>query len=212
VQLKTCLYTGVGLLFTGVVAAITVAAFHTTSSRSMFLGIVNDVVTVAMYAAPLEIMWLVVKTQSVKYMPFYLSLLSLANGAAWTGESQEQCTPLQWCSLFHYSGVHCSTTVVFTVPLQWCSLFHYSGVHCSTTVVFTVPLSGLHCSTSAPVSPTCRSTATTVVFTVPWGLTRPGCLDGWLGASLPLYSQSSWCASCSSQALQLAIPGAAFSL
>jgi len=30
-QLRTCLYTGVGLLFTGLVVAVTVAAFHAAS-------------------------------------------------------------------------------------------------------------------------------------------------------------------------------------
>lgn len=83
-RVQTSIYTGVVLLFFGAVAAITLAVFDTYDSRSLFVGIVADVASVAMYAAPLEIMWLVIRTKSVKYMPFYLSLLAFANGSAWT--------------------------------------------------------------------------------------------------------------------------------
>lgn len=36
-----------------------------------------------MYAAPLTVMKLVIKTKSVKYMPFFLSLANFMNGVVW---------------------------------------------------------------------------------------------------------------------------------
>ncbi|XP_024315840.1 bidirectional sugar transporter SWEET6a-like [Brachypodium distachyon] len=38
----------------------------------------------AMYASPLTIMVRVIKTKSVEYMPFFLSLVSFLNGVCWT--------------------------------------------------------------------------------------------------------------------------------
>uniref|UniRef100_A0A6N2M7L4 Bidirectional sugar transporter SWEET n=2 Tax=Salix TaxID=40685 RepID=A0A6N2M7L4_SALVM len=37
-----------------------------------------------MYAAPLSVMKMVITTKSVEYMPFFISLASLANGVAWS--------------------------------------------------------------------------------------------------------------------------------
>ncbi|XVE64650.1 hypothetical protein DITRI_Ditri07aG0117600 [Diplodiscus trichospermus] len=57
---------------------------HTTKRRSMVVGIIAILFNIMMYAAPLSVMKLVITTKSVEYMPFFLSLASLANGVAWT--------------------------------------------------------------------------------------------------------------------------------
>ncbi|GKV36448.1 hypothetical protein SLEP1_g44580 [Rubroshorea leprosula] len=49
----------------------------------MFVGILCIIFSVAMYASPLTVMTLVIKTKSVKYMPFSLSLANLLNGIIW---------------------------------------------------------------------------------------------------------------------------------
>ncbi|PNX92245.1 bidirectional sugar transporter sweet6b-like protein [Trifolium pratense] len=59
-------------------------ALHGTKKRSLIVGVLCDVFNVMMYAAPLTIMAKVIKTKSVKYMPFWLSLANFLNGLAWT--------------------------------------------------------------------------------------------------------------------------------
>ncbi|GAY35885.1 hypothetical protein CUMW_278890 [Citrus unshiu] len=79
---------GLGLLaeviFVGVIAIITFLAFHTHTSRSMFVGILCDIFNIIMYASPLTIWHKVITTKSVEYMPFFLSLANFANGCIWT--------------------------------------------------------------------------------------------------------------------------------
>ncbi|XP_021820046.1 bidirectional sugar transporter SWEET4-like [Prunus avium] len=48
------------------------------------VGIVCDIFNIIMYGSPLTIMAKVIKTKSVKYMPFYLSLTNFLNGCCWT--------------------------------------------------------------------------------------------------------------------------------
>ncbi|KAK9117100.1 hypothetical protein Sjap_016047 [Stephania japonica] len=66
-----------------IIAATALLAFHTYTSRSMVVGIVCVIFGVCMYASPLTIVRLVIKTRSVKYMPFFLSLASFLNGIIW---------------------------------------------------------------------------------------------------------------------------------
>ncbi|KAK9179096.1 hypothetical protein WN943_028293 [Citrus x changshan-huyou] len=79
---------GLGILaeviFVGVIAIITFLAFHTHTSRSMFVGILCDIFNIIMYASPLTIWHKVITTKSVEYMPFFLSLANFANGCIWT--------------------------------------------------------------------------------------------------------------------------------
>ncbi|KAK4406699.1 Bidirectional sugar transporter SWEET16 [Sesamum angolense] len=70
------------LLFLGVVIATTLAAFH-GSARRTFIGVLCATFTIAMYAAPLSAVRAVIRTKSVKYMPFLLSFSLLVNAAAW---------------------------------------------------------------------------------------------------------------------------------
>ncbi|BAU01047.1 hypothetical protein VIGAN_11020100 [Vigna angularis var. angularis] len=57
---------------------------HGTTRRSLIVGIICDVFNVMMYVSPLTIMAKVIKTKSVKYMPFWLSLANFLNGVCWT--------------------------------------------------------------------------------------------------------------------------------
>ncbi|XP_034207302.1 bidirectional sugar transporter SWEET5-like [Prunus dulcis] len=74
----------VEVVFFAVVVFITLHFFHDTKGRSMIIGILSIVFNIIMYNSPLTVMKMVIKTKSVKYMPFYLSLANLCNGIVWT--------------------------------------------------------------------------------------------------------------------------------
>ncbi|KAK8530736.1 hypothetical protein V6N13_030680 [Hibiscus sabdariffa] len=71
------------LIFMAAVVVITLYLFKTTKKRSMFVGILAMVFNIGMYVSPLTVMSMVIRTKSVKYMPFTLSLFSLLNGIVW---------------------------------------------------------------------------------------------------------------------------------
>ncbi|XP_062025537.1 bidirectional sugar transporter SWEET5-like [Rosa rugosa] len=71
-------------IFFAVVVFITIHVFHTTKDRSMIIGILCIVFNIIMYASPLTVMKMVIKTKSVKYMPFALSLANFCNGVVWS--------------------------------------------------------------------------------------------------------------------------------
>ncbi|EOA14365.1 hypothetical protein CARUB_v10027550mg [Capsella rubella] len=71
------------VIFMVVVIFCTLYFLHTTKQRSMLIGILCIIFNVIMYAAPLTVMKLVIKTKSVKYMPFFLSLANFMNGVVW---------------------------------------------------------------------------------------------------------------------------------
>ncbi|GAB2269862.1 hypothetical protein Dimus_004781 [Dionaea muscipula] len=70
------------VLFVAVVLG-TLLAVHGTKKRTIVVGAFCDVMNVIMYASPLTVMRMVIKTKSVKYMPFWLSVANLANGIVW---------------------------------------------------------------------------------------------------------------------------------
>ncbi|KAM6573510.1 hypothetical protein CsatA_017590 [Cannabis sativa] len=72
------------LVFFGGVVALGLLVFHGTTRRSLFVGILCDIFNIIMYTSPLTIMSKVIKTKSVEYMPFYLSLTNFLNGSCWT--------------------------------------------------------------------------------------------------------------------------------
>ncbi|KAI7737532.1 hypothetical protein M8C21_002783 [Ambrosia artemisiifolia] len=74
----------VEVIFLGLVAGLDFRFFHTHKSRSAFVGAFCVVFGVAMYASPLTIMYKVIKTKSVEFMPFPLSLAAFLNGICWT--------------------------------------------------------------------------------------------------------------------------------
>ncbi|KAF7806101.1 bidirectional sugar transporter SWEET5 [Senna tora] len=70
-------------IFTVVVIFCTLHFVHTLKQRTMIIGIICIVFNILMYFSPLTVMRLVIKTKSVKYMPFLLSLANFANGLIW---------------------------------------------------------------------------------------------------------------------------------
>ncbi|KAJ9140342.1 hypothetical protein P3X46_031001 [Hevea brasiliensis] len=73
----------VEVIFVAVVILISIVALSTPKKRAMFVGILCIILNIIMYVSPLTVMRMVIKTKSVKYMPFFLSLASLCNGIIW---------------------------------------------------------------------------------------------------------------------------------
>ncbi|XP_061353758.1 bidirectional sugar transporter SWEET6b-like [Gastrolobium bilobum] len=71
-------------IFFAAIALITMLAVHGTRKRSLVVGILCDIFNIMMYVSPLTIMAKVIKTKSVKYMPFWLSVANFLNGCCWT--------------------------------------------------------------------------------------------------------------------------------
>ncbi|KAJ0047830.1 hypothetical protein Pint_15419 [Pistacia integerrima] len=71
------------VVFAAVVVFVTLFFFHTLKDRAMVVGIVCIIFNVIMYTSPLTVMKMVIKTKSVKYMPFTLSLANFLNGCIW---------------------------------------------------------------------------------------------------------------------------------
>ncbi|PIM97940.1 Multitransmembrane protein [Handroanthus impetiginosus] len=74
----------VEVVFMAVVIVITLVFLHGTTSRSTFVGILCIIFNIAMHMSSLTVMKRVIKTKSVKFMPFYLSLANFANGIVWS--------------------------------------------------------------------------------------------------------------------------------
>ncbi|KAL5662183.1 hypothetical protein ACJX0J_029308, partial [Zea mays] len=64
------------------VALASMLALH-GQGRKLMCGLAATVCSICMYASPLSIMRLVVKTKSVEYMPFLLSLAVFLCGTSW---------------------------------------------------------------------------------------------------------------------------------
>ncbi|KAM7273225.1 hypothetical protein ACFE04_027889 [Oxalis oulophora] len=71
------------LVFMAVVIFCTLHFYSDTKHRSMIVGSICIIFNIIMYAAPLTVMHSVIKTKSVKYMPFFLSLANFCNGIIW---------------------------------------------------------------------------------------------------------------------------------
>ncbi|KAF4362421.1 hypothetical protein F8388_012213 [Cannabis sativa] len=70
-------------IFFLIIVIITLRVLHTTKERSMLVGMLSIIFNVIMYTSPLTVMRMVIRTKSVKYMPFYLSLANFCNGLIW---------------------------------------------------------------------------------------------------------------------------------
>ncbi|KAA3485065.1 bidirectional sugar transporter SWEET1 [Gossypium australe] len=75
------LFTFVLTVFTAV-ALISLFALH-GNGRKLFCGLAATIFSIIMYASPLSIMRLVIKTKSVEFMPFFLSLFVFLCGTSW---------------------------------------------------------------------------------------------------------------------------------
>ncbi|XP_009377708.2 bidirectional sugar transporter SWEET1 [Pyrus x bretschneideri] len=75
------LFTAVLALFSAV-ALVSLFALH-DKSRKLFCGLAATVFSVIMYSSPFSIMSTVVRTKSVEFMPFFLSLFSFLCGTSW---------------------------------------------------------------------------------------------------------------------------------
>lgn len=83
-RLKVVLFVLLELIFIGVLTLLVLTVAHSHKKRSMIVGTICILFNIMMYASPLAVMKLVITTKSVEFMPFFLSLASLANGVAWT--------------------------------------------------------------------------------------------------------------------------------
>ncbi|KAI3726957.1 hypothetical protein L1987_66764 [Smallanthus sonchifolius] len=81
------------VVFTAAIVAVTLTCFHTYASRSMVVGLICIVINILMYASPLTVMKMVIKTKSVKYMPLSLSVATFANSIVWCGYALLQFDP-----------------------------------------------------------------------------------------------------------------------
>ncbi|XP_021898676.1 bidirectional sugar transporter SWEET1-like [Carica papaya] len=64
------------------VALVSLLALHGTT-RKLFCGLAATIFSIIMYASPLSIMRLVIRTKSVEFMPFFLSLFVFLCGTSW---------------------------------------------------------------------------------------------------------------------------------
>ncbi|KAJ8771691.1 hypothetical protein K2173_026868 [Erythroxylum novogranatense] len=64
------------------IALVSVLALQ-GNARKYFCGMAATIFSIIMYASPLSIMRLVIKTKSVEYMPFFLSLFVFLCGTSW---------------------------------------------------------------------------------------------------------------------------------
>ncbi|GFQ02372.1 bidirectional sugar transporter sweet1, partial [Phtheirospermum japonicum] len=66
----------------GAVALVSLFALH-GNGRKLFCGVAATVFSIIMYGSPLTIIRLVIKTKSVEFMPFFLSLFVFLCGTSW---------------------------------------------------------------------------------------------------------------------------------
>lgn len=65
-----------------VIASVSLLALH-GNTRKLFCGIAAALFSTIMFASPLSVMRMVIKTKSVEYMPFFLSLFAFLSGVSW---------------------------------------------------------------------------------------------------------------------------------
>ncbi|KAL3638884.1 Bidirectional sugar transporter sweet1 [Castilleja foliolosa] len=66
----------------GAVVLVSMLALH-GNGRKLFCGVAATVFSIIMYGSPLTIIRLVIKTKSVEFMPFFLSLFVFLCGSSW---------------------------------------------------------------------------------------------------------------------------------
>ncbi|XP_057769419.1 bidirectional sugar transporter SWEET6b-like [Salvia miltiorrhiza] len=71
------------LVLFAIIIVVTLLALHTTTRRSMIVGILCDIFGILMYASPLSTMRLVIQQKNPESMPFWLCVTGFLNGAIW---------------------------------------------------------------------------------------------------------------------------------
>ncbi|XP_019230659.1 PREDICTED: bidirectional sugar transporter SWEET1a-like isoform X2 [Nicotiana attenuata] len=79
---KICGYLFVVLSIFSSLALVSMLAFH-GNKRKLFCGFAFAAACIMMYGSPLSVMRLVIKSKSVEYMPFFLSLSVFINSTSW---------------------------------------------------------------------------------------------------------------------------------
>ncbi|GLJ19386.1 hypothetical protein SUGI_0349300 [Cryptomeria japonica] len=67
-----------------IVVVVTIYVLHTYNARQLLVGTLGVILSIAMYASPLSVVRAVIKTKSVKYMPFFISLFTTLNALVWS--------------------------------------------------------------------------------------------------------------------------------
>ncbi|KAL2632367.1 hypothetical protein R1flu_017053 [Riccia fluitans] len=83
-KIRTAQIGGSIAIFYLLVVLVVSFAVHYLQGRRSVVGILCVIITIVMYAAPLSVMRLVIKTKSVEYMPLTLSVMVLLNSIAWS--------------------------------------------------------------------------------------------------------------------------------
>jgi solute carrier family 50 protein (sugar transporter) len=83
-KIKTKIFTLFMVVLVGcaTIALVSLFALH-GHIRKLFCGLAAAIFSICMYASPLSAMRLVIKTKSVEYMPFFLSLFVFLCGTLW---------------------------------------------------------------------------------------------------------------------------------
>ncbi|GLJ39148.1 hypothetical protein SUGI_0797810 [Cryptomeria japonica] len=66
------------------VVVLTIYALHTYNVRQLVVGTLSVIISIVMYASPLSVVGDVMRTKSVKYMSFLVSLFSTLNALVWS--------------------------------------------------------------------------------------------------------------------------------
>ncbi|XP_057871473.1 bidirectional sugar transporter SWEET1a isoform X2 [Cryptomeria japonica] len=69
------------------VVVVTIYALHTYNVRQLLVGTLGVILSIVMYASPLSVVGDVIRTKSVKYMPFLVSLFTTLNALVWSAYS-----------------------------------------------------------------------------------------------------------------------------
>ncbi|KAL2503660.1 Bidirectional sugar transporter SWEET1 [Abeliophyllum distichum] len=65
------------------IAVVSIFGFHESKKRKLLCGFAASIFSIIMYASPLSVMRMVIKSKSVEYMPFCLSLFVFLCGTSW---------------------------------------------------------------------------------------------------------------------------------
>ncbi|KAJ8747880.1 hypothetical protein K2173_013048 [Erythroxylum novogranatense] len=82
-KVKATAMTVLVLFFSALVVVVSLLAYHDRRHRKLLVGCIGIVSAALMYGSPLVAVKTVIKTKSVEFMPFYLSLFSFFSSFLW---------------------------------------------------------------------------------------------------------------------------------